>query len=175
MMILLTGGSACGKSHYAERLCLQLPGPRYYLAAMRPCSEEIRTKNARKQQQRLSRGFSGTLERCNGLAGLAVPQGSTVLLECLCNLTANEMFDEAGRMTDPVPAVLEGVAALRRRCGHLIVVTNEVGTDSRAYDPATCAYVQALGQINAVLAGQADHVYELVCGIPIPRKGTLLF
>ena len=32
-MILLTGGSACGKSSYAESLCLRFEGPRYYIAA----------------------------------------------------------------------------------------------------------------------------------------------
>ena len=32
MMILLTGGSGCGKSSFAERLCMERPLPRYYIA-----------------------------------------------------------------------------------------------------------------------------------------------
>ena len=39
MMILLTGGSGCGKSSFAERLCMEMPLPRYYIAAMKPYGE----------------------------------------------------------------------------------------------------------------------------------------
>jgi len=172
-MILLTGGSACGKSSYAESLCLRFEQPRYYIAAMRPYGEGSAAKIARHREMRRGKGFE-TFERYTDLAGLELPQRGTVLLECICNLTANEMFDDEGNMVDPVAAVLEGVAALRERCGQLIVVTNDVGSDNKDYDPGTKAYVRALGQINAALARQADHVYELVCGIPLVLKGTLL-
>ncbi len=37
-----------------------------------------------------------TLERYTDLAGLEVPEDSILLLECMSNLTANEMFDESG-------------------------------------------------------------------------------
>ena len=39
-MILLTGGSACGKSTYAEEICMKCHSPKYYLAAMQPYGEE---------------------------------------------------------------------------------------------------------------------------------------
>lgn len=171
MLILLTGGSACGKSHYAETLCLQLPAPRYYIAAMRPYSKQMEEKIIQKRQLRQQRGFTATFDRYTDLAGLTLPQRGTVLLECLCNLTANEMFDADGNLTDPVQTVLSSVSALQRQCEHLLVVTNDTGSDSRTYDRATTAYVQALGRINACLAQQADLVYELVCGIPILLRG----
>ena len=171
MLVLLTGGSACGKSHYAEELCLQLPAPRYYIAAMRPYSKQIEEKIMKKRLLRQQRGFTDSFDRYTDLAGLTLPQRGTALLECLCNLTANEMFDAAGNRTDPVQAVLNGVAALQQQCEHLLVVTNDTGCDSRTYDSATNAYIQALGQINACLAQQADCVYELVCGIPILLRG----
>ena len=172
MLILLTGGSACGKSSYAETLCLQFPLPRYYLAAMRPFGEGSEAKIARHREMRAGKGFE-TIERYTDLAGLNLPERGTALLECICNLTANEMFDEAGTQTDPFQTVMRGVEALRSQCETLIVVTNDVGSDSKAYDPATQAYIQALGRINAALAQQADCVFELVCGIPIPLKGAL--
>ena len=34
MLILLTGGSACGKSTYGENLAAHGPKPLYYIAAM---------------------------------------------------------------------------------------------------------------------------------------------
>lgn len=174
MMILLTGGSACGKSFYGESLCLRFPQPRHYIAAMRPYRADSEARIARHREKRAAKGIGSTVERYTDLAGIRLSRRGTALLECICNLTANEMFDEEGRMTDPVPKVLSGIAALRSQCDDLIVVTNEVGTDSREYDPATMAYVRAIGQINAALARQADHVYELVCGIPLPLKGGLL-
>ena len=173
MMILLTGGSACGKSSYAESLCLRFDQPRYYIAAMRPYGEGSAEKIERHRQLRKGKGFE-TIERYTDLAGLTLPERGTVLLECICNLTANEMFDDEGNMMDPYGAVMEGVAALRRQCRNLIVVTNDVGSDNKDYDPGTKAYVRALGRINAALAQQADAVYELVCGIPLVLKGELL-
>lgn len=172
-MILLTGGSACGKSSYAESLCLRFDLPRYYIAAMRPYGDGSAEKIERHRQLRRGKGFE-TIERYTDLAGLILPERGTVLLECVCNLTANEMFDDAGNMTDPYDAVMEGVAALHRQCENLIVVTNDVGSDNKDYDSGTKAYVRALGRINAALAQQADAVYELVCGIPLVLKGELL-
>ena len=169
-MFLLTGGSACGKSFYAESLCVRFEGPRYYIAAMRPYDDGSMERIARHRRLREGKGFE-TIERYTDLAEIVLPERGTALLECICNLTANEMFDEAGNQTDPCDAVLSGVEALRRQSETLIVVTNDVGSDHKSYDPATRAYVRALGRINASLASQADAVYELVCGIPIVIKG----
>lgn len=172
-MILLTGGSACGKSSYAESLCLRFDQPRYYIAAMRPYGDGSAEKIQRHRDLRRGKGFE-TIERYTDLSGLVLPERGTALLECVCNLTANEMFDDAGNLTDPFDAVMNGVEALRRQCETLVVVTNDVGSDNKAYDPGTRAYVRALGRINAALAQQADAVYELVCGIPLVLKGELL-
>ncbi|MBQ8264636.1 MAG: bifunctional adenosylcobinamide kinase/adenosylcobinamide-phosphate guanylyltransferase [Oscillospiraceae bacterium] len=175
MMILLTGGSACGKSSYAEKLCMSLPLPRYYIAAMRPYGDGSKKKIARHREMRSGKGFE-TVERYTDLAGLSLPEKGTVLLECICNLTANEMFDSDGNMRDPVSTVLEGVSALKSRCSNLIVVTNDVGSETPDLSDeaeGTRAYVRALGAINAALAREADAVYELVCGIPLPLKGVL--
>ena len=148
MMILLTGGSACGKSSYAELLCQRSPLPRYYLAAMRPFGDGSEAKIARHRKMRAGKGFE-TIERYTDLAGVTLPRRGTALLECICNLTANEMFDDAGTQRDPFQAVMEGVDALRSQCETLVVVTNDVGSDSKSYDPATQAYIHALGHINA--------------------------
>jgi len=173
MMILLTGGSACGKSSYAEKLCTQLPMPRYYIAAMRPYGEGGMEKVERHREMRRGKGFE-TIERYTELDKLGLPERGTVLLECICNLTANEMFDEEGNYTDPFDRVVSGVQALREQCDTLIVVTNDVGTDNACYDASTQAYIEVLGRINAALAALSDAVYELVCGIPLLLKGNPL-
>ena len=172
MMILITGGSACGKSAYAESLCMKAPLPRYYLAAMKPYGEEGERKVRRHRALREGKGFE-TIERYTDYAALQLPVRGTALLECICNLTANEMFDESGRWSDPCARVLAGVDALAAQCELLVVVTNDVGSDIRTYEDSTAAYIQALGRINAALAAQADTVIEMVAGIPLVIKGVL--
>ncbi len=172
MTILLTGGSGCGKSSFAEGLCLRFPLPRYYIAAMRPFGPGGAEKVARHRAQRAGKGFQ-TIERYRDLEGLVLPGRGTALLECVGNLTSNEMFDDDGGQHDPVGPVLAGILALEAQCENLILVTNEVGSDGGGYGPGTVDYIAALGCINARLARRADAVFELVCGIPLPLKGAL--
>ena len=172
MKILLTGGSACGKSTFAERLAVQLPGPRYYIATMRPYDEECLRKIARHRRLRAGKGFE-TIERQTDLEKIVLPRRGTALLECMCNLTANEMFDDEGNIRDVYGHILKGVAALAAQCEHLIVVTNDVGADRGPYSRETVEYIRLLGRLNRALAREADCVCELVCGIPLLWKGEL--
>jgi adenosylcobinamide kinase/adenosylcobinamide-phosphate guanylyltransferase len=96
-----------------------------------------------------------------------------VLLECLCNLCANEIFDPGGAGESAVDTILRGMDRLARQCDNLIVVTNDVGADGGGYGALTMRYVDALGELNARLASRFDRVLELVCGIPLPLKGEL--
>jgi adenosylcobinamide kinase/adenosylcobinamide-phosphate guanylyltransferase len=171
MLILLTGGSACGKSTYGEQLAVQGPKPLYYVAAMEPYDEECLQKIARHRALRANKGFE-TIERYTGVDTLKLPEtGGTVLLECLCNLTANEMYIQPDAPVDPVQKVVAGVENLMGQTDTLIVITNDVGSDDEAYSEQTRAYIRALGEINARVAAMADRVYELVAGIPICLKG----
>ena len=171
MRILLTGGSACGKSTYAEVLAMQLGSPRYYLATMRPFGEESERKIAKHREMRKLRGFE-TIERDVAVDSAEFPADAVVLLECLCNLTANELFDESGELDESAyERIFDSVVALESRCAHYIVVTNDVGSaTSGGYDASTRLYVELLGRLNAQLAARFDVVYELVCGIPIVLK-----
>lgn len=171
MLILLTGGSACGKSTYGEKLAVRGPNPLYYIAAMQPYDEECLKKIARHRDIRAGKGFE-TIERYTGVDTLELPKsGGTALLECVCNLTANEMYRQPEAPVDPVEKVVAGVENLRRQTDTLIVVTNDVGSDDESYSEETCAYIRYLGEINARVASMADRVYELVAGIPICLKG----
>ena len=174
MIFLLTGGAACGKSSYAEDLAERLGQPRYYIATMEPYGEEGRQRIARHRAMRAKRNFQ-TIERYTDLAGLRLPQpDGVVLLECIGNLTANELFSPGASAESCESAVLTGVSNLARQCRHLLLISNEVGGDSLAYTDRSGEYIETLGRINQALAHEADQVWELVCGIPIVRKGTLL-
>lgn len=170
MNIMLTGGSANGKSTFAEKLALQFPGPHYYLAAMRPYGPEAKQRIARHRAMHDRKGFH-TVERYTDLAGLCLPDRGTVLLECLCNLLNNEMFDAAGHVRDALPDILTGLDVLAKQSAYLIVVTNDVGSDLHDYDQNTLRYMEAMGQLNCMAARCMDAVLEVAAGIPILRQG----
>lgn len=172
MMILLTGGSGCGKSTFGESLVMKFPLPRYYVATMRPYGEESLRKIGRHRELRKEKQFT-TIERQTDIGGIVLPEKGTVLLECLCNLSANEMFDDFGNECDPFDKIMDGIHKLRAQADNLIVITNDVGSDCEDYSDSTMRYVDLLGRINIAAAAEADTVCELVCGIPIILKGEL--
>ena len=174
MIHLVTGGARSGKSTWAEEQIRQIPhGTRIYIATMDPGDDpDNHRRIAKHRSQRADKGFQ-TIECPVGLDAVVLPEDSVVLLECLTNLVANEMFDETGTVSDPTERVLEGISALRGQCYALIVVTNEVGCGGQTYDEGTEAYIHVIGHVNAMLASAADVVVEVVCGIPISLKGEL--
>ena len=98
MITVITGGSGSGKSAYAEQMVLDAEDlNRIYIATMFPFDEESHRRIARHRAMRAEKKFT-TLECYTGLKHLKIPEHSCVLLECMSNLTANEMFQENGNV-----------------------------------------------------------------------------
>ena len=173
MMILVTGGSGSGKSAFAED-CVVSCGEteRIYIATMYPFDEESRRRVQRHQKMRQGKGFE-TVECYTGLHKVQVPENSTVLLECMSNLVANEMFQESGAGENTVNAVMEGIRNLREQTGDLVIVTNEIFSEAARYEGETETYQRYLGEINQKLAVLSDQVVEVVYGIPVYHKQEL--
>ena len=205
MVILVTGGSGSGKSEYAERLLTLLQKKnRIYIATMKPYGEESLERIRRHQLQRKDRGFT-TVERYRDIGKLAahktgsgsakqdedpeqnaLPPHCGVLLECMSNLAANEMFDTENVCECPEKEGKEdGSERLRRLCSkichdihdlavntdHLVIVTNEIFSEACDYMGDTVRYQELLGRINQRLGNMADAVVEVVYGIPVMLKG----
>ncbi len=180
MMHLVTGGSGSGKSEYGENLLVG-KGPLVYVATMEPYGEEAKKRIERHRRMRASKGFF-TLECYRNLKELNInsckdpmerPKFGGVLLECMSNLVANELYLPDGSMRDEESAmeeILLGVDKLRRQTDRLVIVTNELTADGIMYSEETKIYQKLLGRINQHLAGQADLVTEVVYGIPIKLK-----
>lgn len=172
MTTLVIGGSASGKSAYAESL-LDNAQSKIYLATMQPFGQQARLRIARHRALRAKKGFA-TLERFTAVKMLSetdLPTGCSVLLECLGNLVANELFLPESAKTDAEDEVSAAISLLARRCRNLVVVTNDIFADGMAYSQETERYIAVLGRCNAALAAQFDAVVEVVCGIPIILKG----
>ena len=171
MFTLVIGGSASGKSEYAEQFVLSLDGsgPRIYIATMEPFGREAQARIARHRAMRRNRGFE-TLECYQNIGIISVPQNSNVLLEDLGNLAANELFGgctitEGSEKALP-ERIAEEIEALRARCAHLTIVTNEVFSGGKNYEGDTLTYLRVLAKLNRFLAARADYVVEVVCGLP---------
>ena len=184
MFIVVTGGSGSGKSAYAEDKILGFgAGRRFYVATMQCFDRESRERVARHRRMRAGKGFE-TIERQLDLAGLVLPvlkesaggdaqcapERTSVLLECMSNLAANEMFDPAGAGDGALRAIELGIDSLLKQCDNLVVVTNEIFSDGVSYAPETRAYQKLLGEINRYMAARADEAVEVVCGIPVFLK-----
>lgn len=170
MLTLVTGGSASGKSDYAERLlCGETGVPRIYIATMQPMDPECEARIVKHRLARAERGFV-TVERYLDLAGVTLPAGCDILLECMSNLAANELFSAAGAGGHAAREILRGVDFLVSQARHAVIVSNEVFSDGEAYSPETRDYICLLGEINQAVAQRAQRVAEVVYTIPILHK-----
>ena len=175
MIILIIGGSSSGKSEYAESLavCLSGSGSRYYIATMDGNGDEARRRIKRHLALREGKGFI-TVERpadiLNVLSDISCPENSTLLIESLSTLLANEMF-MPGRPEDNISErICEGMAALCRKVKNVIIVSDDIFEDGIDYDELTGKYIEYLGQINMAAAREADGVIQVTAGIPACLK-----
>ena len=186
MIHLVIGGSGSGKSEYAENLLEDSPG-KYYIATMQVYDEEGRKKVARHQRLRAGKGFQ-TIEQPRNMHKAAEivtrdrkETENEALLECMSNLVANEMFDgetedfangmsETEREDFLVEKVTGGIRTLAEKLDKLVIVSNNVFEDGISYDAQTMSYIRVLGRVNQELARMADHVTEVVVGIPVKVK-----
>ena len=205
MIHLITGGSGSGKSEYAEnwltgrdkkqeytkyypngrKIREEEPGVNgeeeqkkddifVYIATMQPYTEETLKKIERHHRLRAGKGFR-TLEKYTDLAEFEIPENQGILLECISNLVANELYRDDGTLNDlkeTEEKVLAGVRRLNDSTARLAIVTNEVTADINGYSEETEKYRKCIGRVNQRLAELADIVTEVVYGIPVCVKGT---
>ena len=192
MITLVTGGSGSGKSEYAEGLILDSScSRRFYVATMIAYGKEGRDKVERHRMLRQGKGFI-TIEKPRDVgrvmfeeheagSGASSRADRALLLECVSNLAANEMFNEetgeaeAGEQQgSPIQCLSHKIAgdiiSLAGQVRDMVIVTNEVDRDGICYGPETMEYIRLMGCLNQKLASAADRVVELVHGIPVLWK-----
>ena len=165
MFELIIGGSGSGKSEYAEKRAAELcegGGPLLYIATMKSDGEAARNRIQRHRRMRSGKGFR-TIEKPTDLMSLPVPGNATVLLECMSNLLANEMFDNGGNY---LTRIISGIERLLSECRNLVLVSNDIFSDGIIYDGETEEYKTALAELNRFCAEKADKVTEVTSWIP---------
>lgn len=202
MLHIVYGGSASGKSSYAESFAMSLQGEGrlLYIATMYPykwntteIDPETMQRIERHRAMRADKGFD-TVECYRHVEHIVAKRQDVLLLECMSNLLANEMYleqdsDDGGlaetmsevektgvgmsETLSPVSKkIVQALIDLSTRVQELVIVTNDVFSDggSLTYDESTREYVKNLAEINCALARVAETVTEVVCGIPVIVK-----
>ena len=178
MFEVVTGGSGSGKSAFAEeRICSLGEGHTlYYIAAMIPRGRETEEKIQKHRAMRAGKGFT-TLEWPVDLNGSAErfpdfsAEDSCVLMECMSNLLANEMYSPEAKQAEDIPAyIMEGIRHLKEQAEDLIVIAQDAFSEV-PMDPEMRRYVKASGRVNQMLAKEADVVVEVKFGLPLVLKG----
>lgn len=202
MLHIVYGGSASGKSSYAESFAMSLQGDGrlLYIATMYPykwntteLDPETIQRIERHRAMRADKWFD-TVECYRHVEHIVAKRQDVLLLECMSNLLANEMYleqdsDDGGlaetmsevektgvgmsETLSPVSKkIVQALVNLSTRVQDVVIVTNDVFSDggSLTYDESTREYVKNLAEINCALAREAATVTEVVCGIPVIVK-----
>ena len=172
MITLIYGGSSSGKSAYAEEyVCQSNCKNRYYLATMMAQDSESLQRIERHRQLRSGKDFI-TLEQPYDIANtIEQKEDSIILLECMSNLVANEMFRDGKFISQAVTVnkIIDDIKTLDSKVTQLVIVSNDVFEDGLEYDDFTKEYLRALGKINAEIAKMAEKSVEVVVGIGVER------
>ena len=162
MLHIVYGGSASGKSSYAESFAMSLQGEGrlLYIATMYPykwntteIDQETMQRIERHRAMRADKGFD-TVECYRHVEHIVAKRQDVLLLECMSNLLANEMFlepdaDDGGRpetMSEVEKAGVDGNAGSDvEKTG----VDGNVGSDvAETMSPVSKKIVQAIVDLS---------------------------
>ncbi len=174
MIELVFGGSASGKSDFAETEILKFCSQKnYYIATMKVFGKEEEERICRHKKMRSGKGFitieqSENLENALLKADKKTLKKSSALVECLSNLCANEMFTSGKKDFNLAEKrILKGIDILCSSFENVVFVSANVFSDGEKYTDETLAYMRILGKVNSYISQRAQKIVELVAGIPV--------
>lgn len=178
MIYLVTGGARSGKSSFAESLYEEKKDVTY-IATSKIFDEETENrvqlhKESRPNQWRTYEGYDN-LEK-------AIGKEENYLLDCITGMVSNIMYD-LSKDTEYIDAKLKKeieeksmqeleklIREIKARDGHLVLVTNEVGSSIVPEHHISRVFRDIQGRVNQKVAALADKVYLVCCGIPVEIK-----
>ena len=167
-LTLVLGGARSGKSRHGEALVEAAPPPWHYIATAEALDDEMR-RRIDEHRKRRGAGWR-TVEAPLDLAAAldAAPDGAPVLVDCLTLWLSNLMLKDR-----PVEQSVDAlIAALKRRRGLTVLVSNEVGLGIVPDNRLARDFRDAAGILHRRVAASAQHVHFMVAGIATIVKGT---
>ncbi|WP_374762576.1 bifunctional adenosylcobinamide kinase/adenosylcobinamide-phosphate guanylyltransferase [Komagataeibacter xylinus] len=163
--IFVLGGARSGKSAFAEGLFTAWPAPWTYLATCQPHDGEM---DARISRHRARRGenWRTTEEPLDLPRALDAAGTCPVLVDCLTLWLTNLMLAE-----HDIPAATQALlAALARRAGPTVLVSNEVGQGIVPDNALARRFRDEAGLLHQAIARGAARVVFVVAGLPMEMK-----
>ncbi len=170
MIELILGGARSGKSRFAEQQALSSGKKRYYIATARSLDDEM-TERIKVHQQSRADDWR-TIEEPQALAKVLrenAHEDHCLLVDCLTLWLSNLLHtDKADDWQKQRKELLETLPALP---GHIILVSNEVGSGIVPMGELSRRYVDEIGCLHQEIACLSDRVILVVAGLPQILKG----
>lgn len=168
-LTLVLGGTASGKSVWAENYLLSNCLTPAYLATSRVFDDEIKLRVEVHKSRRCDQwtNFEADLDLGPTLSRLESDQA--VLVDCATMWLSNQMLDE--RDVGAAQTVL--LRALSESEAPVIIVSNEVGHGIVPDNALARRFREAQGRLNIALAAQSNVTVMITAGLPTVLKGTL--
>lgn len=184
-IIFVTGGARSGKSAFALKMALDIPGRKAYIATAEALDEEMRERIERHKAQR-GKAWD-TCEEPVKIADLIKKTEvgyEVIVVDCLTLWLSNIMIrtrypEHAAQIVEAeVNRLLESLNSLRAssagnpdfRVRSLFIVSNEVGSGIVPDNETARMFRDMAGMLNQRVAGIADEVHLMVSGIPLRIK-----
>lgn len=180
--VLVTGGARSGKSSFAERLCMHRASSGVYVATAQAYDEEMRERIRKHRDRRDDAMYAWEtveepllLPELLGSLNHRTEGAPAVIVDCLTLWLTNVLMEtapegqemEEERLSLRINSL---VAAVQNYPGHVILVTNEVGSGVVPEYPLGRIFRDWAGLMNQRLARQCDEVFLVTAGIPVEIK-----
>ncbi|MBM7701991.1 bifunctional adenosylcobinamide kinase/adenosylcobinamide-phosphate guanylyltransferase [Metabacillus iocasae] len=186
MLIFISGGVRSGKSSVAEQLTVagNVQADRcLYIATSRITDNEMKERIRNHQVARETAALSWiTYERPTDVGSLIhkCERDDVVLLDCLTNWLANELFSEGmnweskREQNQLVEEMIDSVLRLRDHVTKLVIVSNDL-FEAGVTDGATYIYMKLLGTLHQRIVAKSDIALSVEAGVVSYKKGKGLF
>ncbi|MBW6511324.1 MAG: bifunctional adenosylcobinamide kinase/adenosylcobinamide-phosphate guanylyltransferase [Desulfuromonadaceae bacterium] len=170
-LILITGGTRSGKSHFAQMQAEKCAGRLLYVATAGTHDDEMRERVRLHQTARGARWE--TLEEPYRWPEQLLPvvdkQGA-VLVDCITLWLSNLFFRYEEDVDRVRHEVTRGLTLLKPLDVPVLLVTNEVGSGIVPDNRLARIFRDLAGEVNQQLGAMADEAWLVVAGLPLRLK-----
>lgn len=180
-IILCSGGARSGKSEFAEKLALSLPGQKAYVATGQAFDEEMKDRIKKHINRRGPEWINYEIPQYLHNEWYNITSNSdVVLIDCLTMFTTNHMLafgsienqDDANRLEVQILEELEALIKDIQQSNNktVIFVTNEIGLGIVPDNKLARYFRDIQGRVNRYIAEVAQKCYLTISGITIELK-----